>query len=109
MRRFSKELRSQKVWRWTPPQWERAAAQAEQEANSQSAVSVGAAMRRYNRALHDGHQRISKLKGREKSAVGATFALIDARNVVRDSGEIDAVARWCRKAGVLHAGELLCA
>ncbi|WOH59470.1 hypothetical protein [Bradyrhizobium sp. BWC-3-1] len=104
---FFKEIPLAKVKRWAPLDWERAAAKAEQQADSRRDVTVNAATRRFNRVVHEDRQRISKLKGREKVSVGGTFALIDARNVVRDSGEIDAVERWCREAGVLRTGEML--
>lgn len=68
-----------------------------------SNVTFSAAARRFERAKKF-YMRISRLRGREKVNLGAEFALLDS-NTVRDTGDIEAVNRWCREACVLTQNE----
>jgi hypothetical protein len=66
-------------------------------------VSFSAARRRFERRHH---QRLCKLSPRESKNLQASYARIDG-NMIVDSGEIDAVSRWCREGGVLQEREFI--
>ena len=73
-------------------------------------VSLHAARLRFRHhcARKDSYRYISRLKRRESEQYydGATFALMDG-NIVHDWGDIEAVERWCRHAGLLDQTECL--
>jgi hypothetical protein len=69
-------------------------------------VTVRTACLRFART-HDHDRRIARLTPHESANFqGANFAIVE-RNIVRDAGDIEAVERWCRDAGVLAATERL--
>ena len=69
------------------------------------AVTYSAARRRFE---HRTGRRICKLGDKERYSLQASYALLE-NNFVRDAGDLQAVERWCREAGVLHEGESLVA
>lgn len=69
-------------------------------------VTLTAARRRFERA-QDGHRTISKLSRAEMQGLGGSrFALLVSNHVL-DYGDLAAVERWCRDAGVLSTGETI--
>ncbi len=66
-------------------------------------VTFSAAARRFERAKKL-YMRISRLRRREKDNLRAEFALLHS-NTIRGTGNIEAVERWCREAGVLAENE----
>lgn len=68
-----------------------------------STITFSAARRRFERA-HDNHQTISKLRPSEQQSLGFGFALLNGNHVM-DGGDLTAVQRWCRDAGVLSMSE----
>ncbi|MBC9877736.1 hypothetical protein G8O24_10330 [Bradyrhizobium sp. INPA01-394B] len=69
-------------------------------------VTFTAARRRFGRA-HDDHRTISKLGQAEMQGLGGfAFALLESNHVL-DYGDLAAVERWCRGAGVLSLGETI--
>ncbi|WP_425906741.1 hypothetical protein [Nitrobacter sp. TKz-YC02] len=69
-------------------------------------VTVRAACLRFARS-HGHDRRIARLTPHESANFhGANFAIVE-RNIIRDTGDIEAVERWCRDAGVLAATERL--
>lgn len=67
-------------------------------------VTFTAARRRLERSQP--HRRISKLSQAERQGMGSPFALVEG-NTILDAGEVSAVERWCRDAGVLSTGETI--
>jgi hypothetical protein len=65
-------------------------------------VTFSAARRRLARK-NKFYLRMCKLKPKERLSCG-TYAILDG-NFIKDSGEIDIVERWCRKAGVIRETE----
>lgn len=67
-------------------------------------VTFTSARRRFGRA--QAHRPISKLRQAERQGMGSPFALVEG-NTILDAGEVNAVQRWCRDAGVLSTGETI--
>jgi hypothetical protein len=72
-----------------------------------STITFSAACRRFERA-HDNYWTISKLRPSERQSLGFPFALMDGNHVM-DCGDLAAVQRWCREAGVLRQSETVAA
>lgn len=69
-----------------------------------STITFSAARRRFERA-HDNHRTISKMSQTERQGMGGSpFALVEGSTIM-DVGDLTAVERWCRDAGVLGTGE----
>lgn len=68
-------------------------------------ITFGAARRRYE-TKQGGYWRISKLRPSDRIRLGGNFALLEG-TFVRDVGDLDAVMRWCREAGVLLQSEVI--
>jgi hypothetical protein len=71
-----------------------------------TAVTVRAACRRFA-CSHNHCRHISRLTPGESSNLhGAAFAVMEG-STIRDTGDLAALDRWCREAGVLAATERL--
>lgn len=67
-------------------------------------VTFKAVQRRFERS-HNYRSKICTLSPRERQGMhGSHFALVKD-NTVLDAGDLSAVERWCRAAGVLHQHE----
>ncbi|MEY9594796.1 hypothetical protein ABIA06_007087 [Bradyrhizobium yuanmingense] len=69
-------------------------------------VTFTAARRRFERSQPQRY--IRKLNQAERQGMGSPFALVEG-NTIRDAGDVAAVERWCRAAGVLHPSETVTA
>ncbi|WP_368508203.1 hypothetical protein [Bradyrhizobium lupini] len=69
-------------------------------------VTLKAVQRRFERSQNY-RSKICTLSARERQSMhGSRFALVED-NTVLDVGDLHAVNRWCRDAGVLHQHEVM--
>ena len=69
-----------------------------------TAITFRAAAARFKRKSKY-RSRIYVLSARERNSMGSgPYGLLE-NNTVRDLGDIEAVERWCREAGVLRHNE----